>query len=312
MDKYILITGGFGFIGYHLIQSFIENYKIIVIDNLITGKNILKDDRIIFYNIDLCDNIDFLIQYSKNIDFVFHLASIASPKFYKKFPLETLDVGSIGTKNLFDIFLKHNKDVPILIASTSEVYGDPLITPQSEKYYGNVNCFGERSCYDESKRFMEALAYTYIQLGLDIKIARIFNTYGPFMDIDDGRVIPNFIKQCLNNEDITIYGDGTQTRSFCYIDDMINGLVKLINSNTNFPINIGNSSTEYTINEIANIINSKIGNKNNTINIELTNDDPLMRNPQIDLAMQYLKWKPTITIEYGIEKTISYFKKNFK
>jgi dTDP-glucose 4,6-dehydratase len=320
----IIITGGAGFIGTNLTKYYLsQNYRVIILDNLITGtlSNFTEDElkNISFFECDITNfentrqvfyKLGYLFE-SNRIKYVFHLASIASPIFYKKYPLETLEVGSSGTKNIFDLVRKYNEKTPILITSTSEVYGDPLIETQSEDYYGNVNCFGERSCYDESKRYMESLAYSYIKtFNMDIKIARLFNTYGEYMLHNDGRIIPNVINQCLNNLPISIYGDGKQTRSFCYISDTIDGMTKLMESGIVTPVNIGNPNTEYDMNTIAQIIKNKIGSNNEIFHMDIGQNDPRVRHPDITKATSLLYWQPSVDLDYGLEKTIEYFIKN--
>ena len=249
----ILVTGCCGFIGSNICEFLLrKKYKVIGIDNLLTGKienigNIIKNQNFKFIEHDICDPIDINL----NIDKILHFASTASPKDYLQYPIKTLQIGSKGTENILDLGLK--KKATVLVASTSEIYGDPLEHPQKETYYGNVNPIGPRGVYDEAKRYLEALTMAYhSKKKLDTKIVRIFNTYGPKMRINDGRAIPNFINQALKNENFTVYGSGNQTRSFCYIDDTISGIYKLLNSNYNLPVNIGNPS-EYSINELIEI-----------------------------------------------------------
>lgn len=303
-----LVTGGAGFIGSHLCERLLKNgHKVICVDNLLTGtkKNIeplLFNSNFKFIEQDITEK---LITNEK-VDYVVNLASPASPKDYLSLPIETLKVGSLGTLNTLEFALK--KNAKYLFASTSEVYGDPKITPQTEEYWGNVNPIGPRSVYDESKRFSEALVFAYKRkFNLDIKIIRIFNTYGPKMKLDDGRVIPNFISQSLKNQPLTIYGDGLQTRSFCYIDDLIDGIIKFLNVDESGPINLGNPE-EFTIKELADLIN-KIFNKPLT-NIKyepLPQDDPKQRKPDISKAKKLLNWEPKVKLEVGIKKTIDWF-----
>lgn len=308
MKKTVLITGAAGFLGSHLCDYFLSrNYKVLGIDNLITGsiKNIshleLNSD-FEFRKIDITH--DFKLDYS--IDFILHFASPASPIDYLKIPLETLKVGSVGTENVLKIALKNN--ARMLIASTSEVYGDPLKHPQNEEYYGNVNPVGPRGVYDEAKRFQEALVTAYhTNQGLDIRIARIFNTYGPRMRVNDGRAIPAFMGQILRGESLTVFGDGSQTRSFCYVDDMVKGIYKLLHTNYTKPINLGNPE-EITLIEFAKQIIS-LGNKNNKIVFKpLPENDPLKRRPDITKAINILNWKPLISRKEGLIKTFAYFK----
>lgn len=310
----ILIAGGSGFLGRHLCKMLLEvnlNY-IICIDNLISGhkKNIeefINNKNFIFYNIDITNN-DMLEEYlnNYNINEIYNLACMASPDKYKSYPIETLKTCFNGTINLLEL-AKKNKS-KFLFTSTSEIYGDPLINPQPEEYFGNVNTVGERSCYDEGKRVAETLIYEYNKLyNIDTKIVRVFNTYGPYMDINDGRVITNFIKQIDKNNSVIIYGDGTQTRSFCYVNDLINGIILMMSSNENGPINIGNPDSEMTLNKLVTIY-SKIFNKNIDIKyIKATENDPKQRRPDISKAYQKLNWYPTVNIEEGIIKTLNYF-----
>jgi UDP-glucuronate decarboxylase len=307
----ILITGGTGFIGTNLIQKLLEdNNEIFCLDNLYSSKidNIKQfqnniNFHYIFHDIRKYYNID-------NIDQIFHLACPASPPIYQKDHIYTLDTCYLGTSNILKLALKNNSKV--LIASTSEIYGNPIEHPQNELYYGNVNTIGIRSCYDEGKRISETLAINYYKkYKVDCKIARIFNTYGPFMDINDGRVITNFINQILNNKPITIYGDGSQTRSFCYINDTVDGLIKLINSNYNLPINIGNPN-EFTIIEIANIIINQYNKLNYNYNLDfifvkLPDDDPIKRKPDITKANSILNWYPNINIYNGINYILNWY-----
>ena len=308
MKKTVLITGAAGFLGSHLSDFFLsKNYKVIGLDNLITGnlKNLSHLDSNMgfqFKKIDITH--DFNIEES--IDFILHFASPASPIDYLKIPLETLRVGSLGTENILKIALKNN--ARILIASTSEVYGDPLKHPQNEEYCGNVDPVGPRGVYDEAKRFQEALTTAYhTHHGLDIRIARIFNTYGSRMRVNDGRAIPAFLGQVLRNESLTVFGDGSQTRSFCYIDDMVEGIYKLLHSNYNKPMNLGNPE-EIALIDFANEIITLGGNNNKIIFKPLPVNDPIKRKPDITKAMSILNWKPDVSRKKGLEKTFNYFK----
>ena len=308
MKKTVLITGAAGFLGSHLSDYFLyKNYKVFGIDNLITGslKNIshLKlNNNFEFRKVDITH--DFEIDIS--IDYVLHFASPASPIDYLKIPLETLRVGSLGTENILKLALKNN--ARILIASTSEVYGDPLIHPQNEEYCGNVDPVGPRGVYDEAKRFQEALTTAYHTYhGLDIRIARIFNTYGPRMRVNDGRAIPAFMGQVLRGENLTVFGDGSQTRSFCYISDMIEGIYKLLHSGYTKPMNLGNPE-EISLIDFANEIIDLAGNKNNIIFNPLPKNDPAKRRPDITKAINILNWKPKVSREKGLEKTLNYFR----
>ena len=304
-----LVTGGAGFIGSHLCKYLLKkNYKVICIDNLITGslKNLegIKTGDFLFVNHDVTEHIDI----KDNINIIFHLSSPASPIDYLQLPIQTLKVGALGTHNILGV--AKSKRATILLASTSEVYGDPLIHPQTEEYWGNVNPIGPRGVYDEAKRFAEAITMAYHrQQGLDTRIARIFNTYGPNMRMRDGRVIPNFITQCLKGEDMTTYGDGKQTRSFCYIDDMIDGLFKLISAEYHLPMNLGNPN-EITILELASRIKKLTGSNSNIIFNPLPEDDPKVRMPDIRKAKKMLTWEPKVNLEEGLVKTIGWFKDN--
>ena len=305
--KSILITGCCGFIGSHLCDFYAsKNYHIIGVDNLLTGditniKHLEKNENFEFINYDVCNEL----RIDKKIDFILHFASTASPIDYLKFPIKTLQIGSIGTENILKLALKNSATV--LVASTSEVYGDPLEHPQSESYFGNVNPIGPRGVYDEAKRYLEAMTIAYKQKkNLSVRIARIFNTYGPRMRINDGRAVPNFINQALSGKDFTIYGNGNQTRSFCYIDDMVFGIAKLVNSEYQFPVNIGNP-TEYSINDLVRLIKDLIPTKNKILYKTLPENDPKVRKPDISLAENKLNWKPKIDLENGLKKTINYF-----
>ena len=305
----ILVTGGSGFIGSNLINELIKDNNIVCIDNNFTGKmeNIKKyinNPNFRFINHDIINPIEFDINLK--LDQIYHLACPASPEKYQIDPIFTLKTCFIGTLNILELARKHN--ATILLSSTSECYGEPLVTPQFEEYRGNVNTIGIRSCYDEGKRIAETLVMDYNRkYNLNTRIVRIFNTYGPNMDVNDGRVITNFVKQALKNEDITVYGDGMQTRSFCYIDDQVKGLIKLMNSNYIYPINIGNPD-EYTINDIADIIIKKIYSKSKVINLNLPQDDPTNRKPDISKAKKILDWEPKISFQEGINKMIKYMR----
>jgi len=307
--KTALVTGGAGFIGSHLCKFLINNdFKVICIDDLVTGtlenlESITSDD-FVFINHDITKYIDI----KENIDLIYHFASPASPLDYLQLPIQTLKVGALGTHNVLG--LAKSKRATMLLASTSEVYGDPLKHPQKEDYWGNVNPIGPRGVYDEAKRFAEAITMAYHrQQGVDTRIVRIFNTYGPNMRKNDGRVIPNFIMQCLKGEDITAYGKGTQTRSFCYIDDMVNGIFKLSQSNYHYPVNIGNP-LEVSILELANIIKELTHSKSIITFLPLPEDDPRVRMPDISIANNLLDWSPLIMLKDGLSRTIKWFKEN--
>ena len=309
MNRKILISGGAGFIGSHLCDFFIKNGDIVwCIDNFITSER-----RNIQH---LLDNKNFvliekdLIEFDENeinekFDYVLHFASPASPVDYMKYPIETLKVNSTGTEKMLNIALK-SKSI-FLFASTSEVYGDPLIPVQNEEYWGNVNPVGVRSVYDEGKRYGEAITMAYYRkFKLNTKIIRIFNTYGPKMRLNDGRVIPNFIYCALNNKPLPIYGDGKQTRSFCYIDDLIEGIIKVLEVEYNLPINLGNPE-EFTIIELAERIEKIFGKKLGIKYLPGLPDDPKKRKPDITLAKKLLSWEPKISLDEGLKKTIEYY-----
>ena len=307
MSKNILVTGCCGFLGSNMCNLLLnKNYTVIGIDNLLTGRmhNILdfqKNKKFAFIKHDVCNELDFNFK----VDKVIHFASTASPKDYLKYPIKTMQIGSLGTENVLEYALK--KNATVLVASTSEIYGDPLEHPQKENYFGNVNTIGPRGVYDEAKRYLEALTMAYnTNKNLDTRIVRIFNTYGPKMRKDDGRAIPNFINQLINNEDITIYGDGKQTRSFCYVTDTIEGIYKLLNSDYKFPVNIGNPE-EYSINRLVQILRKIINNSSKVKFLDLPENDPKLRKPDISLAKKILDWEPSIKIEDGLKKTIDYF-----
>ncbi len=308
--KIVLITGGAGFIGSHLCERLIEDgNNVICIDNLITGnldnvKALLKNKNFRFLRYD----VSKFISVKEKIDFILHFASPASPVDYLNFPIQTLKVGSLGTHNALGL-AKLNK-AKFLLASTSEVYGDPLIHPQKETYWGNVNCVGPRGVYDESKRFAESITMAYHQIHkIDTRIVRIFNTYGPRMRLNDGRAIPNFITQALKNKPITVFGSGRQTRSFCYVDDLVDGIMRLMNSNEHDPVNIGNPN-EMTLLELAKLIKKLSCSKSGIIYKSLPQDDPKKRQPDITRAKELLKWFPKVKLEDGLIKTISWFAKH--
>jgi len=307
MKKQAVITGGAGFIGAHLCEKLIgEGFKVFCLDNLITGnpeniKHLLKDKNFEFIKYDVTKHIEI----KEDVGYVLHFASLASPNDYLKFPIQTLKAGALGTHNTLG--LAKEKKAKFLLASTSEVYGDPLIHPQPESYWGNVNCVGVRGCYDESKRFAEAIAMAYHRVHkVDTRIVRIFNTYGPRMRINDGRVVPNFIYQALHNLPLTVYGKGSQTRSFCYISDLIDGIYKLLLTSWHEPINLGNPG-EFTILELARLVIKLTKTGSKTIFKPLPADDPKQRKPDIAKAKKILGWNAKIKLEDGLKKTIDWF-----
>jgi dTDP-glucose 4,6-dehydratase len=305
----ILITGAAGFLGSHLCDRFIKDgYHVIGMDNLITGRlnnieHLFKLEQFEFYHHD----VSKFIHIPGKLDFILHFASPASPIDYLKIPIQTLKVGSLGIHNCLG--LAKAKGARLLIASTSEVYGDPNVHPQPEEYWGNVNPVGPRGVYDEAKRFQEAMTMAYHTFhGLETRIVRIFNTYGPRMRLNDGRVLPAFIGQALRGEDLTIFGDGSQTRSFCYVDDLVEGIVRLLNSDYSLPVNIGNPD-EITISQFAEEIIKLTGTKQKVIYKDLPIDDPKQRRPDITKAKEILDWEPKINREEGLKRTYAYFKK---
>lgn len=309
MKRRILVTGGAGFIGSNLCYKLLEedNY-VICLDNLFTGnkkniENLITNKNFEFIQHDVVNSLDI------EVNQIYNLACPASPPFYQLDPIKTIKTNVLGAINMLELAKKNN--ATILQASTSEVYGEPLVHPQPENYRGNVNPIGIRACYDEGKRAAETLFFDYYrQYGLNIKVIRIFNTYGSNMNPDDGRVVSNFIVQALKSEDITIYGNGTQTRSFCYIDDLIDGIIKMMNSDNKFigPVNLGNPS-EFTIEQLARKVLEKIDTSSKIIYKPLPQDDPTQRKPVIDLAKQMLNWEPMTSLDDGLDKTIEYFKK---
>lgn len=304
----VLITGGAGFLGSHLCDRFIkEGFHVIAMDNLITGdlrniEHLFKLEQFEFYHHD----ISKFVHVPGELNYILHFASPASPIDYLKIPIQTLKVGSLGTHNLLG--LARAKKARIIVASTSEVYGDPTVHPQPEEYYGNVNPVGPRGVYDEAKRFQEAMTMAYHTFhGLETRIVRIFNTYGPRMRLNDGRVLPAFIGQALRGEDLTIFGDGSQTRSFCYVDDLVEGIYRLLMSDYVQPMNIGNPS-EITIRDFAEEIVKLTGTKQKVVYKELPKDDPKQRQPNITKARQILGWEPKVSREEGLKITYEYFK----
>lgn len=308
MPKRILITGAAGFLGSHLCDRFIkEGFHVIGMDNLITGdlrniEHLFHLERFEFSHHD----VSKFVYVPGKLDYILHFASPASPIDYLKIPIQTLKVGSLGTHNLLG--LAKEKKSTILIASTSEVYGDPLVHPQNEDYYGNVNTIGPRGVYDEAKRFQESITMAYHRFhGLDTRIVRIFNTYGPRMRLNDGRVIPAFMGQALRGEDLTVFGDGKQTRSFCFVDDQVEGIYRLLMSNYHEPVNIGNPD-EITILEFAEEIIKLTGTQQKIVFKELPQDDPMQRQPDITRAKNLLGWTPKVGREEGMRITFDYFK----
>jgi dTDP-glucose 4,6-dehydratase len=309
-NKRILITGAAGFLGSHLCDRFLkEGYEVIGMDNLLTGniQNIehlfpLKEFQ--FYHHD----VSKYVHVPGNIDYILHFASPASPIDYLKMPIQTLKVSSLGTHNLLG--LAKSKNARILVASTSEVYGDPLVHPQTEEYWGNVNPIGPRGVYDEAKRFMESITMAYHNFhGVETRIIRIFNTYGPRMRLDDGRALPTFMSQALRGEDITVFGDGSQTRSFCYVDDLVEGIYRLLLSDYHMPVNIGNPS-EITLQQFAEEVLKLTDSKSKIVYEPLPQDDPKQRQPDITKAKEILGWEPKVDRHEGLKRTLEYFKQH--
>jgi dTDP-glucose 4,6-dehydratase len=304
----VLITGAAGFLGSHLCDRFIaEGMDVLGMDNLITGnmenlEHLMDHPKFTFFNNDVSN----FVHVPGKLDYILHFASPASPIDYLKIPIQTLKVSSLGTHNLLGLAL--NKKARILVASTSEVYGDPLVHPQTEEYWGNVNPVGPRGVYDEAKRFMEAMTMAYHNYhGLDTRIVRIFNTYGPRMRLNDGRVLPAFIGQALRGEDLTIFGDGSQTRSFCYVDDLIEGIYRLLMSDHAEPVNIGNPH-EITISDFAEEIIKLTGTTQKVVYKPLPTDDPMRRQPDISKAKTFLDWEPKVIRSQGLYQTYNWFK----
>lgn len=307
--KKVLITGGAGFLGSHLCDRFLkEGYHVIAMDNLLTGdisnvEHLMGQENFEFQHHD----VSKYVHVSGNLEYILHFASPASPIDYLKMPIQTMKVGSLGTLNCLG--LAKDKGARMLIASTSEVYGDPLVHPQNEEYWGNVNPVGPRGVYDEAKRFQEALTMAYHTFhGLETRIVRIFNTFGPRMRLDDGRVLPAFISQALQGQALTAFGDGTQTRSFTYVDDLVEGIYRLLLSDYAQPVNIGNPE-EITINEFGEEIIRLTGSQSKIIYKDLPKDDPKQRKPDISLAKKILDWEPKFTRSEGLKPTLEYFQK---
>ncbi len=306
--KRVLITGGAGFLGSHLCDRFVaEGYHVIAMDNLLTGhieniEHLFKLPNFEFHHHD----VSKFVHVAGTLDYILHFASPASPIDYLKMPIQTLKVGSLGTHNLCG--LAKEKRARMLIASTSEVYGDPLVHPQNEEYWGNVNPIGPRGVYDEAKRFQEAITMAYHNFhGLETRIVRIFNTYGPRMRLDDGRALPAFMSQALKGEDITVFGDGSQTRSFCYVGDLVEGIYRLLLSDYHLPVNIGNPN-EISLNDFAEEIQRLIGSHSNIVYLPLPQDDPKQRQPDITKARTILGWEPKVDRAEGLKITLDYFK----
>lgn len=302
-----LVTGGAGFIGSHLCETLLDRgHSVIAMDNLLTGDaaNIehLTGRDFVFVK----HNVTNYIAIEGPIDYIFHFASPASPIDYLKLPIQTLKVGSLGTHNALGV--AKAKNARLLLASTSEVYGDPLVHPQREDYWGNVNPIGPRGVYDEAKRFSEAMVMAYHRFhGVETRIVRIFNTYGPRMRVQDGRAIPAFMSQALRNEDVTVFGDGTQTRSLCYVTDLVDGIIRLMLSDTSDPVNIGNPQ-ELTIRQLADKVIAATGSRSRVVERPLPEDDPKIRQPDITRARERLGWEPKVSLDDGLKPTIAYFK----
>jgi dTDP-glucose 4,6-dehydratase len=311
MSPRALVTGGAGFLGSHVCERLLrEGWEVTCLDSLLTGRrdnlaDVAGVERFRFQALDVTEPLDV----DADIDAVLHMASPASPVDYLRWPIETLRVGALGTLHALDLALR--RQATFLLASTSEAYGDPLVHPQPESYWGNVNPVGPRSVYDEAKRYAEAATMAYHRAhGLRIRIARIFNTYGPRMRRDDGRAVPTFIQQALGGEPLTVHGDGTQTRSLCYVDDLVEGLYRLLASDLTGPVNIGNPS-EVTVQELASLIRDMTGSTSEIIHVERPVDDPELRCPDISLAMTSLDWRPAVSLVEGLPRTIEWAKQSW-
>ncbi len=306
-----LVTGGAGFLGSHLCEYLLnKGHEVVCMDNLITGSrdNIsgFKSEKFKFVE----HNVSEYINLEGEVDYILHFASPASPIDYLELPIQTLKVGALGTHNALG--LAKSKNATFLLASTSEVYGDPLVHPQPEEYWGNVNPIGPRGVYDEAKRFAEAITMAYHRThAVNTKIVRIFNTYGPRMRINDGRAIPNFMKQALTGKDLTVYGEGSQTRSFCFISDLVEGLYRLLMSDQNYPVNIGNPN-EMTVKEMADKILRATHSESKIIYVPLPEDGPKIRQPDITRARKHLNWEPVVSSDEGLQSTLKYFKEQLK
>jgi dTDP-glucose 4,6-dehydratase len=305
----IIVSGAAGFIGSHMCDRLLlEGHSVVGVDNLLTGSlenvsHLQSNSKFEF----ITQDVNLPLAIGGSVDGVLHMASLASPKDYLAHPIETLDVGAIGTRNMLELARTH--EARFLLTSTSECYGDPLVHPQVETYWGNVNPVGPRSCYDESKRFAEALTMAYHRTyGMRTNIARIFNTYGPRMQLRDGRVVPAFVDQALRGEPLTVFGDGSQTRSFCYVSDLVEGLYKLMLSDERYPVNLGNPR-EMTILEFAENINKLMRSSSRIETRPLPEDDPKQRQPDISKAKQLLGWEPRVPLEEGLKNTIEYFRR---
>lgn len=308
-----LITGAAGFLGSNLSSYLLtRGHTVIGVDNFRTSSNqniseLCKQPQFVFYEQDITKPLEKSLP---DLQWVLHFASPASPQDYLQYPIETMMAGSYGTHNCLELVLRHKAS--FFLASTSEVYGDPLVHPQVEEYWGSVNCVGPRAVYDEAKRYAESLTYAYCRkYNVPVRVARIFNTYGPRMRVEDGRVVSNFVCQALRGEDITIYGEGTQTRSFCYVNDLVEGIYRLILSSYTLPVNLGNPA-EFTVNELAKRILSRVGSRSKIVYKTLPEDDPKQRMPDISKARKLFDWQPKITLDEGLGFTIQYFREVLK